>query len=120
MKKILLFMLSLLWWGMTAECQNTQSNSVNMDQNIMQEQQKALKAIFSDKEILNNYNGAVVKDGEIVELTKANEDNGILFWHEHSPEWQGIIPEGVCRIYDPSWTGITNSSRPHFGCGRSS
>ena len=103
-------MISLLLWGMTAECQNTQSNSVNMDQKFLQEEQKALKAIFSDKEILNNYNGAVVKDGEIVELTKANEDNGILFWHEHSPEWQGIIPEGVCRVYDPSWTGITNNT----------
>lgn len=110
MKKLLLFMFSLLLWGMTAECQNTQSNSGDMDQNFMQEEQKALKAIFSDKEILNNYNGAVVKDGEIVELTRANEDNGILFWHEHSPEWQGIIPKGVCRVYDPSWTGITNNT----------
>ena len=106
----ILFMFSLLLWGMTAECQNTQSNSGDMDQNFMQEEQKALKAIFSDKEILNNYNGAVVKDGEIVELTRANEDNGILFWHEHSPEWQDIIPAGVCRIYDPSWENITMES----------
>ena len=65
MKKILLFMISLLWLGMTAECQNTQSNSVNMDQNFLQEEQNALKAIFSEKEILNNYNGAVVKDGDL-------------------------------------------------------
>ena len=110
MKKLLLFILPILLWGMTAECQNTQSNSGNMDQNFLREMQHALKSIFSDKEILNNYNGAVVKDGEIVELTRANEDNGILFWHEHSPEWQGIVPEGVCRVYDPSWTGITNNT----------
>ena len=108
MKKLLLFVLSLLWWGMTAECQNTPT--VNTQQAFLQEEQKALKAIFSDKEILNNYNGAVVKDGEIVELTRANEDNGILFWHEHSPEWQDIIPAGVCRIYDPSWENITMES----------
>lgn len=67
---------------------------------------KAIKAVFSSKEIINNYSYAVVKDGNIIKLGRANEDDGILFWHEHSPNIQNPPPAYTCRIYDPSWEGI--------------
>ena len=71
---------------------------------------KAIKAIFSNKEILRNYNSAVVKDGQIVKLSNAKDADGISFWHEHSSSLQDTPPANTCRIYDPSWNNISYDS----------
>ena len=106
MKKILSIMIALVGWGMMLQGQNVPNDNMMEEQALMQEQQKAIKAIFSDKEILNNYNGAVVKDGKIVEFTKANEDNGILFWHDYDSNGSNDSEPCTCRIYNPSWENI--------------
>ena len=106
MKKILSIMIALVGWGMMLQGQNVPNDNMMEEQALMQEQQKAIKAIFSDKEILNNYNGAVVKDGKIVEFTKANEDNGILFWHDYDSNASNDSEPCTCRIYNPSWENI--------------
>ena len=71
---------------------------------------KAIKAIFSNKEILRNFNSAVVKDGQIVKLSNAKDADGISFWHEHSSSLQDTPPANTCRVYDPSWGTIANDT----------
>lgn len=73
-----------------------------MEQNL----NKAIKAVFSNKEIVNNYKYAVVKNGQIIKLSATDDEDGILFWHEHSPNVQDA-QQNVCKIYDPSWENIT-------------
>lgn len=68
---------------------------------------KAIKTIFSNKEILKNFNSAVIKDGQIVKLSNAKDADGISFWHEHSSSLQDTPPANTCRVYDPSWDNIS-------------
>ena len=107
MKKILSIMIALVGWGMMLHGQNVPNDNMMVEQALIQEQQKAIKAIFSDKEILRNFNSAVIKDGKIVKLSNEKDADGISFWHEHCPSFQDTLPANICRIYDPSWEAIT-------------
>ncbi|MBO7577088.1 MAG: T9SS type A sorting domain-containing protein [Bacteroidales bacterium] len=107
MKKFLSIMIALVGWSLMLQGQNAPNDNMMEEQALMQEQQKAIKAIFSDKEILRNFNSAVIKDGKIVKLSNEKDADGISFWHEHCPSFQDTLPANICRIYDPSWEAIT-------------
>lgn len=107
MKKFLSIMIALVGWSLMLQGQNAPNDNMMEEQALIQEQQKAIKAIFSDKEILRNFNSAVIKDGKIVKLSNEKDADGISFWHEHCPSFQDTLPANICRIYDPSWEAIT-------------
>lgn len=67
---------------------------------------KAIKTLLSNKEVLNNANYAVIKNGKIVKSSKANEEDGINFWHEHAAGVENAPAPYTCHIYEPSWENI--------------
>ena len=80
---------------------------------LEKELQKAFKTIFSDKNILQKYNYAVIENGKIVKLSDRDNEDGVLFWHEHSPALENPLPDNYCLINEPSWEN-TNLDSP---CG---
>ena len=107
-------MIALVGWGMMLQGQNVPNDNMMEEQALIQERQKAIKTILSSKEILKNYNSAVIKDGKIVKLSNEKDADGISFWHEHCPSLQDTLPANTCRIYDPSWEAINDYCTP---CG---
>ena len=97
--------------NLVKELQDIHNGQVEEFEKAYQKEQtaKAIKAVLADKEILKNYSSAVIKDGVIIKLSRSNEDDGISFWHEHSPNVENA-QQNVCKIYDPSWDNINTDS----------
>ncbi len=84
------------------KAQNTQVKQAFQKEQI----KEALKTLLSNKTVLNNANYAVIKNGKIVKSSKANEEDGINFWHEHASGVENAPAPYTCHIYDPSWENI--------------
>lgn len=93
---------------LTKELQDLHNVQTEKQQKVLMEQNlnKAIKAVFSNKEIVNNYKYAVVKNGQIIKLSTSDDEDGLLFWHEHSSNVQDAPEAYTCRIENPSWENI--------------
>lgn len=69
---------------------------------------EAVKAIFSNKDILKNNNYALIRNGKIIKIGNAKDADGISFWH--IPEASLANPvENTCVINDPQWSSDGSS-----------
>lgn len=77
---------------------------------------KAIKKIFSDKNLLKNAKYAVIRNGQIIKTGTRDEEDGLSFWHRHNPAVENPPEENVCVITEPTWENAALDSQ-HNTCG---
>ena len=73
---------------------------------IQEQKKKAFNAVFLNRNVVNDYSSAVVKNGEILNLSKSKDDDGLSFWHRHDPSISNPPEDYTCVITDPSWENM--------------
>ncbi|MBQ4494065.1 MAG: T9SS type A sorting domain-containing protein [Elusimicrobiaceae bacterium] len=64
---------------------------------------EAFKAVFLNKDILNNSNSVLVKDGKVIQSSKAADAQGVYFWHEFNANLENPPAENTCVINNGTW-----------------